>query len=185
MRNVTPRGVPYSIVNPGTIDPAVLRARIAAGGVAAAPSINLLNNQMRTPKNNQFSIGIGQQFTDELGLNLDYINSHGSALYCPFNANYYKPSLGRRVLTTAFGDINEYGSRARAWEHGFLANLSYITPTFRMGLAYTLSWSFSQNDAVRYSLVLPVLVGDAAKRYGQSDTGWCCQAHICFHSISS
>jgi hypothetical protein len=148
----------YTFQNPGTLDPAILRARVASGGASAAPSFNVLNNQMRTPKNVQISVGIGQQITDELGVNIDYVNSHASSLYEPFNANYYKPSIGRRVLTNAYGDINEYGSRARAWNHGFLTDLSYITPTMRFSLAYTLSWSFSQTDNVAYNWAYPALM---------------------------
>ncbi|HTY35549.1 MAG TPA: carboxypeptidase regulatory-like domain-containing protein [Bacteroidota bacterium] len=148
----------YQIQNPGTLDPAILRARIAAGGVGATPSLNIMNDQMRTPKNTQVSIGFGQQFSDEWGLNIDYVHAYAQGLYCPFNANYYKPSIARRVLTTAYGDINEYGSRARAWQHGFLTNLTYVSSNFRFGLAYTLSWSFSENDAVSTAWAYPSLL---------------------------
>lgn len=138
----------YQFQNPGTIDPAVLRARVAAGGVSATPAINVMNSQMRTPRVAQLSLGVGHQLTDEVGINVDYINSHGTNMYTPINANYVSTTTGKRVLTTAYGDINEWGSIAAAWNHAFLSTVAYATPTTRWQLSYTLSWSFSQTDAI-------------------------------------
>jgi hypothetical protein len=109
-----------------------------------------MNQQMRTPRVAQFSLGIGQQVTDEIGLNIDYVNSHGSNLYTPINVNYVNTAVtpSARVLTSKYGDINLWGSIAAAWNHAFLSTLAYNTPTMRWQLSYTLSWSFSQSDAI-------------------------------------
>jgi hypothetical protein len=138
----------YQIQNPGTIDPAVMRAKVATGTVAATPAINLLNNQMRTPRVAQFSLGIGQQLTDEIGVNVDYVNSHGSNLYAQINANYLNTAIGSRVRTSKYGDIYLWQSIAKAWNHGVLTNVSYLSDKVRAQLSYTLSWSFSEQDAL-------------------------------------
>lgn len=140
----------YQFQNPGTIDPAELRARVAAGGISATPAINLMNQHMRTPKVVQLSLGIGQQVTDEIGVNIDYINSKGSELYTPINANYVNTAVtpNKRILTSAYGDILLWGSIAKAWNHGFMTTTSYISPSVRAQLSYTLSWSFSDTDAL-------------------------------------
>ncbi|MDP2884923.1 MAG: TonB-dependent receptor [Ignavibacteria bacterium] len=136
--------------NLATLDPAELRRRVSVGSVSAAPAINVMNQQMRTPRVAQFSLGIGQQVTDEIGLNIDYVNSHGSNLYTPINVNYVNTAVtpSARVLTSKYGDINLWGSIAAAWNHAFLSTLAYNTPTMRWQLSYTLSWSFSQSDAI-------------------------------------
>jgi hypothetical protein len=136
--------------NLATLDPAELRRRVSVGSVSAAPAINVMNQQMRTPRVAQFSLGIGQQVTDEIGLNIDYVNSHGSNLYTPINVNYVNTAVtpSARVLTSKYGDINLWGSIAAAWNHAFLSTLAYNTPTMRWQLSYTLSWSFSESDAI-------------------------------------
>ena len=136
--------------NLATLDPAELRRRVSVGSVSAAPAINVMNQQMRTPRVAQFSLGIGQQVTDEIGLNIDYVNSHGSNLYTPINVNYVNTAVtpSARVLTSKYGDINLWGSIAAAWNHAFLSTLAYNTPTMRWQLSYTLSWSFSQSEAI-------------------------------------
>jgi len=138
----------YAFNNPGTLDPAVLRQRVAAGGVSAAPSINLLNNKMSTPQVHQFSIGGGHQITDELAASIDYVNMRARAVYATLNANYFKPSINRRVLSTSFGDVLLRGSFASAFTHAFLTHIVYRTSDVRLNLAYTLSWSFSDQDGL-------------------------------------
>ncbi len=136
----------YSFNNPGTLDPNVLRQRVAAGGVGARPSMNLANKKMSTPQVHQLSIGIGHQFSEALGLNVDYVNMRSNALYASINANYLKPSTRQRVLSDNYGDIILWGSFARAKMDAFLFNLAYRTPTMRLSAAYTLSWTESDFD---------------------------------------
>lgn len=149
----------FGATNPATLDPAELRRRVSTGSVSAAPAINVMNQQMRTPRVAQLSLGIGQQLTDEIGLNIDYVNSHGTNLYTPINVNYVNTAVtpSARVLTPKYGDINLWGSIAGARNHAFLSTLAYNTPTMRWQLSYTLSWAFSQSDAIttaRTSLAL-------------------------------
>jgi hypothetical protein len=82
----------YNFVNPGTTDPAVLRARVASGGVNAAVQPVLVKNLMKTPENRQLSLGIGQQFTEALGVNVDYVRQDIRNLYW-LNANWFGRSL--------------------------------------------------------------------------------------------
>ncbi len=138
----------YTFINPGTVDPNVLRQRVATGGGSAAPSMNLLSHKMSTPQVNVFSIGVGHQFSEKVGLNIDYINQHANSIYAALNVNYFKPSLRRRVISNSFGDIILRGSIARAFFHGFLTNLVYRTKDVRAALSYTLSWAFSDQDGV-------------------------------------
>lgn len=136
----------YTFINPGTLDPAELRRRVAAGGVVATPTIHLLNKKMSTPQIHQFSLGVGHQFSDRIALNVDYINQRMNSIYTSVNVNYFKPSIRRRVLTPLFGDIVLWGSIGRAYFHGFLTNLVYRTPDVRASLSYTLSWAQSSYD---------------------------------------
>ena len=105
---------------------------------------------MRTPRVAQFSLGIGQQLTDEIGFNIDYVNSHGSNLYAQINANYVNKAVtpNVRVLTPKYGDIYLWQSIAKAWNHGILTNISYLSDEMRAQLSYTLAWSFSEQDAL-------------------------------------
>ncbi|MDZ7306583.1 MAG: TonB-dependent receptor, partial [candidate division KSB1 bacterium] len=133
----------YQFINPGTLDPEVLRQRVASGGGSSAPTMNLLANKMSTPQINQFSLGLGRQLTDRLALNIDYINQRASGLYASLNANYFSPALNRRVISSRFGDVILWGSIARAHFHGFLTNLAYRTAKARLSASYTLSWAES------------------------------------------
>jgi len=136
----------YQFINPGTVDPAILRQRVATGEGSAAPTMNLLNKKMSTPQIHQFSLGVGHQFSERLALNIDYINQRANALYASYNVNYFKPSLGRRVISNRFGDILLWGSISQSFFHGFLTNLVYRTEDVRLSVSHTLSWAESGFD---------------------------------------
>ncbi|MEX1138280.1 MAG: TonB-dependent receptor [Bacteroidota bacterium] len=135
----------YRIPNPGTLDPAVLRQRVAAGGVP--PPVDLLDQNIESPKVQQFFFGIGHQFSEELAVNVDYIHQRAMNLYANvFNVNYLKPSTQQRVLSQKYGDINISMSIGDAFFHGILTNLTYRTQNLRLSASYTLSWAESEFD---------------------------------------
>ena len=130
----------YTINNPGTLDPDVLRQR------EAPPSINLLNHNMSAPQFHVLSFGVGHQISQDLSMNIDYLDERSNSWFTEVNVNYYKPSIGRRVLLQNFGDIVLWGNFASTRYHGLFTNVVYGTDNARLSLAYTLSWSYSDQD---------------------------------------
>ena len=131
----------YNFTNPGTIDPAVLRQRIAAG-VSGSPAPILIKHDMHTPHSRQMSVGIGQQFTNEFGLNLDYVRQHMDNLYVQRNPNYLDKTVtpNRRKLTTAYGDIVLWDDIGKSDYSAFLLQATYQRNKTRVNLAYTLGY---------------------------------------------
>ena len=89
----------YNFNNPGTTDPEVLRQRIRNGLATATPAFQLLKNKMETPESHQFSLGIGQQVTQSLGVNLDVIHQRVSHLYVRWNPNALNLTTNQRPRT--------------------------------------------------------------------------------------
>jgi hypothetical protein len=119
----------------------VLRARIAAG-LSGSPAPILIKHDMKTPHSRQMSVGIGQQFTNEFGLNLDYVRQHMDNLYVQRNPNYLDKSVtpNRRKLTTAYGDIVLWDDIGKSDYSAFLLQATYQRARTRVNLAYTLGW---------------------------------------------
>src|SRR6185503_14895541 len=95
----------YSFTNPGTTDANVLRQRVISGGVSLTPAPTLVKHRMETPENRQWSVGIGHQFTDEFGVNVDYVNQRMTHLYVRWNPNYFNTVTRARTLTPRYGDL--------------------------------------------------------------------------------
>jgi hypothetical protein len=135
------RGWPtYVIQNPGTTDPAVLRDSIAHGGVTARPAnILLIKDRMDTPRNRQWSVGVGHQLLDELTLNVDYIEQRLSNAHVTIRAN--QAVSGQRPITSRFGDIFIWDDFGDARFRAFLASVTYDRGISRMTAAYTLGWA--------------------------------------------
>ncbi|MEO7086204.1 MAG: carboxypeptidase regulatory-like domain-containing protein, partial [Gemmatimonadaceae bacterium] len=131
----------YNFTNPGTTDPAVLRAKVLAGA-SGSPSPILINEDMKTPHSRQMSLGIGQQFTNELGFNLDYIRQHMDNLYVERNPNYLDKSVtpAVRKLTPAYGDILLWDDIGKSDYSAFLMQATWQRNKTRVNLAYTLGW---------------------------------------------
>lgn len=136
----------YTFANPGTTDPAVLRQRVAAGGATAPLSPVMVKNLMRTPENRQFSLGIGHQFTDAFGVNMDYVHQDIRNLYVRLNANWFNRTTGSRVLSPAYGDIVLWDDFGRAKFDGFVTQATYSKDGQRFNLAYTLGFYKSDFD---------------------------------------
>jgi hypothetical protein len=130
----------YSFVNPGTTDPDVLRERVTSGTVATTPALILVKDRMETPKNTQWSVGVGRQLTPSIGLNLDYIDQRMSNLYVRVNPNYFNTTTRARALTPRFGDITLWDDFGRATFRGVIAQGLFQRDRTRVNLAYTLGW---------------------------------------------
>ncbi len=143
----------YEIYNPGTTDPAVLRQQVlSGGGKAAAPTIYLLSHDFKLERVDQFSIGIGHNFSETISFGADIINKFYNNQSKAVIANYYKPSIAARTITQKFGNIYLYDSFGKARYHGLLTTVSYNKGGTFAQLAYTLSWAFSDNDGTSYRL---------------------------------
>jgi hypothetical protein len=136
----------YNFVNPGTTDVAVLRARVASGGVNAAVQPVLVKDLMRTPENRQISLGIGHQFTDALGVNVDYVRQDIRNLYVRLNANWFSRSRNARILTPAYGDIILWDDFGNAKFNGLVTQATYNRSGQRFNFAYTLGFYESEFD---------------------------------------
>lgn len=136
----------YTFANPGTTDPAVLRQRVAAGGATAPLSPVLVKDLMRTPENRQVSIGVGHQFTDAFGINVDYVRQDIRNLYVRLNANWFNRQTSARVLSSAYGDIVLWDDFGRAKFSGLVTQGTYSRNGQRVNLAYTLGFYESDFD---------------------------------------
>lgn len=160
----------YNFVNPGTTDVAELRRRVQAG-VSVTPSPVLVKDLMQTPENRQWSIGVGHQFTPELGINADWIQQDIRNLYVRQNPNFFNRTTNRRELTPAFGDIVLWDDFGRAKFRALISQLTYNKGRRRLNLAYTLSWNESEFDGnlaaifpLRSSYQMQTAAGDERHR---------------------
>ena len=131
----------YNFSDPGTIDPAALRARVLAGS-SGSPAPILVKHEMKTPRNTQLSIGVGHQLSEEFGVNLDYVRQHLDNLYVQRNPNYLDVSVtpGVRKLTPKYGDILLWDDIGTADYSAVLMQLTWQRRRTRVNLAYTLGW---------------------------------------------
>ena len=131
----------YNFTAPGTKDPAVLRAKVISGQ-SGSPAPILIKLDMKTPHSRQMSLGIGQQFTNEFGLNLDFVRQHMDNLYVQRNPNYTDKSVtpGKRKLTSAYGDIVLWDDIGQSDYSAFLMQATWQRNKTRANLAYTLGW---------------------------------------------
>jgi hypothetical protein len=131
----------YNFTNPGTTDPAVLRARVIAGQ-SGSPAPILIKEDMKTPHSRQFSIGVGHQLTSALGINVDYVRQHMDNLYVQRNPNYLDKTVtpARRRLTPSFGDIILWDDIGQSDYSAVLLQSTWQRDQTRVNLAYTLGW---------------------------------------------
>ena len=154
----------YNFNNPGTNDPEVLRQRIRAGGVTATPAFQLLKDKMETPESHQFSLGVGQQITPTLGLNLDVIHQRVSHLYVRWNANYLNLATNTRPISNRVADITLWDDFGKARTTALVSTLTYQRRALRLSGAYTLAWQKADFDAGGLSPVYPFLSSFAMQR---------------------
>jgi hypothetical protein len=131
----------YNFTNPGTKDPVVLRARVIAGS-SGSPAPILIKHDMKTPHSRQMSLGVGHQFTSELGLNVDYVRQHMDNLYVQRNPNYLDKSVtpNARKLTPAYGDIVLWDDIGQSDFSAVLLQGTWQRRQTRVNVAYTLGW---------------------------------------------
>ena len=142
-----------------TKDPAVLRARVLAGQ-SGSPAPILMKHDMKTPKNYQMSLGVGHQFNEQFGINVDYVRQHLVNLYVQRNPNYTDKSVTPNVrkLTPRFGDIVLWDDIGEAWYSAFLVSSTYQRNKTRINLAYTLGYYQGNFDtAALPNFALPFL----------------------------
>jgi hypothetical protein len=119
---------------------------VVAGGVTATPALILVKHKMETPKNAQWSLGVGQQFTSTFGVNVDYVDQRMSNLYVRLNPNYFNTVSRARALTPRYGDITLWDDFGKATFRGVISQATYQRDRTRVNLAYTLGWYRSDFD---------------------------------------
>jgi hypothetical protein len=131
----------YNFTNPGTTDPAVLRAQVIAGK-SGSPAPILIKEDMKTPHSRQMSVGIGHQLTSEFGINVDYVRQHMDNLYVQRNPNYLDKSVtpNARKLTSAYGDIILWDDIGKSDYSAVLTQATWQRNRTRVNFAYTAGW---------------------------------------------
>ena len=132
----------YTFPNPGTADPDVLRARIAAGTVTGRQNLFLFKDHMEAPENHQWSAGIGQRVSDRLAVNVDYVNQRVKHAYVTVTRNRLRN--GTRPLTSRFGDLLIWDDFGDARSQAVLTSITYDRRPARVNIAYTLGWAKSE-----------------------------------------
>jgi hypothetical protein len=119
----------------------VLRSRVIAGQ-SGSPAPILIKEDMKTPHSFQGSVGIGHQFTDALGLNVDYVRQHMVNIYAQRNPNYLDKTVtpAVRKLTPAYGDIILWDDIGVADYSAVLVQGTWQRDQTRVNLAYTLGF---------------------------------------------
>jgi hypothetical protein len=132
----------YSFANPGTTDPEELRRRILASPNTTPQNIVLLKDRLKTPANREWSVGAGHQLTDQLGINLDYVNQR--VMNAPVTLTQNQQVAGVRPLTPRYGNIIVWDDFGDARFDALLLSLTYDRHPTRLNLAYTLGWAHSE-----------------------------------------
>lgn len=134
----------YTITNPGTNDPDVLRQMVISGGTSSTPNVTLASREIRTPSTNMASLGVGHQLNDNFAVNVDYIDQRSRNLYVNMSVN---PRFGTnpRRLTNRFGDITLWDDLGRASFRALTVGTTYDATTdenrpLRASVAYTLGF---------------------------------------------
>ncbi|MGQ0647009.1 MAG: carboxypeptidase regulatory-like domain-containing protein [Gemmatimonadaceae bacterium] len=135
----------YEFQNPGNQTAAQLRQQVITGGLTIRPNITLVATDIKTPQTIQASVGLGQVITDQLTLNLDFVNQKGKDLYVNYNANPVLPTTSQRALTPNFGNITVWDDFGEATFTALTAGLTWersqnpLRPA-RVNLAYTMGF---------------------------------------------
>jgi hypothetical protein len=132
----------YSFADPGTTDPEVLRRKILENKNSTPPSIVLLKDRLRTPANHEWSVGAGQQLTDHLAVNLDYLNQR--VTNAPVTLTRNLPVKGIRPLTSQYGNIIVWDDFGDARFDALLFSVTYDHQPTRLNFGYTLGWAHSE-----------------------------------------
>ena len=134
----------YTFQNPGTTDPAVLRARVLANRPAAAAALTLLPDRLETPANRQWSVGIGHRFSDQLALDVQYVHQHMTNLPVTVVGNRLDTLTRQRPLTNRYGNLTLWGSFGDAKYRAVLVSLIFNRGPTHLSAAYTLGWAESE-----------------------------------------
>ena len=135
----------YEVQNPGNATVEQLRQLVIAGNVPLRPNITLVATDIKTPQTVQVSLGLGQVITDDIVMNLDFVDQEGRDLYVNYNANPILPTTNARKLTPNFGNITVWDDFAKARFRAFTLGGTWersanpLRPK-RMSLAYTLGY---------------------------------------------
>jgi hypothetical protein len=135
----------YEVQNPGDATADELRQIVINGNVTLRPNITLVATDIKTPQTLQASLGLGQVITDELVLNLDYVDQRGRDLYVNYNANPLIPSTNTRKINPNFGNITVWDDFGNAKFRAVTAGLTWdrssspLRPA-RANVAYTLGF---------------------------------------------
>ncbi|MHB1686792.1 MAG: TonB-dependent receptor [Ignavibacteriaceae bacterium] len=139
--------IQYTILNPGTMDPAKIRDMILSGKASAQPNVTLMDINIKNPYVREFSIGFSHYVTSDVVVSLDYVNDYGINYYSNYTVNYYEPSTKKRTITPKYGNISLWGNFGTNFYQGLLLG---ITKPYQDGwmlqVSYALSGARSEMD---------------------------------------
>jgi carboxypeptidase family protein/TonB-dependent receptor-like protein len=133
----------YSFANPGTTDPEELRRRVREGQNTTPPNIFLLKDRLEAPANHQWSVGVGHQLTDQLAINLDYLNQRVTNAPVTVTRNLPHPVTRVRPLTSRYGNIVLFDDFGDARFDALLLSATYDQGPTRLSFGYSLGWAKS------------------------------------------
>jgi len=136
--------VQYTIMNPGTLDPAKIRDMILSGKGNAQPNLTMMDVNIKNPYVREFSIGFSQYITSDVVVSLDYVNNRGYNYYSDYTVNYYEPSIKKRTITPKYGNIYLWGNFGSNFYQGLLLG---ITKPYRDGWMLQVSYALSEARA--------------------------------------
>ena len=139
--------ITYTIDNPETSDPEALRQLVLQGNGSAQPNITLMDKTLKNPVTREFSFGIGHYLTNDLVINVDYVNNNGTNYYSRYIENYYKPSINQRTITEKYGDIYIWGNFGTNFYQALLVELTKpFSDGWMLQVSYALSEARSEVD---------------------------------------
>ena len=133
--------VTYTINNPETSDPDALRQLVLQGNGSAQPNVTLMDKTLKNPVTREFSFGISHYLSNDLVINVDYVNNKGTNYYSRYIENYYKPSINQRTITEKYGDIFIWGNFGNNF---YQALLLEFTKPFSDGWMLQVSYALSE-----------------------------------------
>ena len=83
-----------------------------------------MDKTLKNPVTREFSFGIGHYLTNDLVINVDYVNNNGTNYYSRYIENYYKPSINQRTITEKYGDIYIWGNFGTNFYQALLVELT-------------------------------------------------------------
>ena len=134
--------VPFEALGgfPFSADPAVLRGYASTLGVGnIAPNVTLLNQDVRNPSFDDFSIGLNQRITPKISGSFNLVMKNMQNGFASYNFNPLQG--GKRKATTQYGDIFLADD---SWSSSYRAAMVMIRRNFSQGRMFQFNYTLAR-----------------------------------------